>query len=64
MNYVGKEVTQAGAQKYLEKVFGLPTAVAIRVTTLVELAGGWSAFVSREKEELLGKTDENNSFNK
>ena len=47
-----KEALQFAAQKYIETVFKLPPAAAVRVTELVNLAGGWDAFVSRANEEI------------
>jgi hypothetical protein len=42
---------QAAAGAYLERVYGLTQALATRVTSLIDLAGGWQAFVDRAKEE-------------
>ncbi|PRC90621.1 hemagglutinin repeat-containing protein [Solimicrobium silvestre] len=54
---VSKEIVQMAAQKYLETVFGLPAAAAVRIAALIDLAGGWDAFVTRTKEEALEKKD-------
>ncbi|WP_211465751.1 hemagglutinin repeat-containing protein [Collimonas silvisoli] len=50
-----KELGQAGAQKYLEAVFGLPAAAAVRITAIIDLAGGWAAFVGRANAEFVEK---------
>ncbi|MDP5008939.1 MAG: hemagglutinin repeat-containing protein, partial [Glaciimonas sp.] len=54
-----KEIGQAAAQKYLESVYGLPAAAAVRITALVDLAGGWSALVSRANDEIQEKKNAN-----
>ncbi|MGS0743052.1 hypothetical protein ACVBEF_14645 [Glaciimonas sp. GG7] len=33
---------------------GLPVAAAVRITAIIDLAGGWDALVKRTKEELAG----------
>lgn len=40
-------VSAAGAEKYLEYVWKLPAAAAVRITALIELGGGWEAFAER-----------------
>src|SRR5690606_9926859 len=36
-----KELTQAAASQYLQRVFGIAESAANRVTALVDLSGGW-----------------------
>lgn len=44
---VAEAATSEGAKKYLEYVWKLPTAAAVRITALIELGGGWEAFAAR-----------------
>jgi filamentous hemagglutinin len=47
-----KEAIQQVATQYLQKVYGLTEAIANSVTALVDLTGGWQAFVDRAQKEL------------
>ena len=44
-----KEVL-AAATKYLKAVYGLSEAMLNRITAVVDLSGGWQAFIDRAKE--------------
>lgn len=46
------ESGQIGAQRYLETVWKIPAAFAVRIMAVVNLAGGWDAFVERTQQEL------------
>ncbi|MEB0171151.1 hemagglutinin repeat-containing protein [Undibacterium sp. CCC1.1] len=45
-----KEILAASATKYLKAVYGLSEAVSNRITAVVDLSGGWQAFIDRAKE--------------
>jgi len=46
-----KEVAQAAAVQYMSRVYGLGDALATRIASAVDLAGGWQAFIDRAKSE-------------
>ncbi|PUA18093.1 hypothetical protein [Glaciimonas sp. PCH181] len=48
----GRELTSQVAQTYLQLVLKIPVASAIRITAIIELAGGWSAFAKRVQTEV------------
>ncbi|WP_211465745.1 hemagglutinin repeat-containing protein [Collimonas silvisoli] len=50
-NVVAKEAMQKAAQQYLQNVYGMGEAVASRVVSLVDLGGGWQAFVDRTQQQ-------------
>jgi filamentous hemagglutinin len=50
-NAVTKEAMQLAAQQYLQSVYGVGEAVASRVVLLVDLGGGWQAFVDRTQQQ-------------
>lgn len=45
-----KELLQFAVAQYLTKVYGLADVIALRVTAVVDLAGGWQAFIDRSLE--------------
>jgi len=47
-----KEGGQILATHYLKGVYGLSEAVAIRMVSLVDMAGGWQAFADRTQEQI------------
>ena len=46
-----KEVVQAASVQYVSRVYGLGDALATRIASAVDLAGGWQAFIDRAKSE-------------
>jgi len=46
-----KELLQLSAQQYLQKVFGVGEAAASRIISVIDLSGGWDAFVNRAQSE-------------
>ncbi|MQQ99819.1 hemagglutinin repeat-containing protein [Glaciimonas soli] len=50
-NAVAKEAVQLAAQQYLQGVYGIGEAAASRVITLIDLCGGWQAFVDRTQQQ-------------
>jgi hypothetical protein len=44
---ISKEALQAAAGQYLKKIYGLGEAAVGRITAIVDLAGGWQAFIDR-----------------
>jgi len=52
-----KETLQLAAQAYLDRVFGVGEAAASRIVALVDLNGGWQAFVDRAQEEIRNLKD-------
>jgi len=49
------ESGQIGAQRYLEQVWKIPAASAVRIITVIDLAGGWDAFTQRVNQELMSE---------
>jgi hypothetical protein len=49
---VAKEAVQLAAQQYLQSVYGIGEAAASRVVSLVDLSGGWQAFVDRTQQRV------------
>ncbi len=52
---LGKEATMRGADKYLTEVLKISSSTATRIISLIDLAGGWDAFVTRTSDALHGK---------
>lgn len=48
----GKFIAQNGAETFFREVLGHSPAVAGRAAAMIELSGGWDAFVQRAKKEL------------
>lgn len=51
---IAKEALQAGAARYLQFVYKLSEAASTRITALVDMAGGWDAFLDRAQKEIAG----------
>ena len=49
---IGQEATTRAATSYLKNVLKMSTPNAVRLVALVDLAGGWSAFVLRMQSEF------------
>ncbi|QRX81605.1 hypothetical protein [Glaciimonas sp. PAMC28666] len=49
---IGQEATTRAATSYLKNVLKMSTPNVVRLVALVDLAGGWSAFVSRMQSEF------------
>ncbi|MGE0350436.1 hypothetical protein [Hydrogenophaga sp.] len=52
------ELSQRGGQWFFENVLQYPTTDATRAVALIELAGGWDAFVKRVKADLFRLEEE------
>jgi len=53
---VTKSASGKGGEVIFEKVLGHTPGAAARASALIELSGGWDAFVNRVKIDLLGMT--------
>lgn len=42
-----KEITQFAVGEYFKKIYGISAAAATRITSIVDMSGGWQAFVDR-----------------
>ena len=49
-----KMLTEKGAETFFGEVLGHTPSAAARATALINLSGGWDAFVNRVKMDLLG----------
>ncbi|MDB5990621.1 MAG: Polymorphic rane protein Filamentous hemagglutinin/Adhesin, partial [Herbaspirillum sp.] len=49
---VGQEVTQRGFSEYLKHGLKMSAPMADRIVAIIDLAGGWDAFVNRAKAEF------------
>jgi len=45
-----KEVVQVSAIQYMSRVYGMGEALATRIASAIDLAGGWQAFIDRAKK--------------
>lgn len=54
LNEIIKAGSQAGAEKLFTDVLGHTPSTAARAVALIELSGGWDAFVERVRIDILG----------
>ena len=47
-----KEIVGRAAQEYMQNVLKIPPALSVQITSLIDLGGGWQAFVDRTKNEF------------
>jgi len=50
--------SQKGAEKFFTDILGHTPGAAIRAVVLIDLAGGWNAFVNRVKVDFLGSPND------
>lgn len=53
-----KAASEKGGESFFKDVLGHTPGAAARAAALIELSGGWDAFVSRLKTDLLGVTSD------
>jgi filamentous hemagglutinin len=51
-----KALSEKGGETFFREVLGQTPSAAARATALINLTGGWDAFVNRVKIDLFGVT--------